>query len=451
MRSPWGRRAAGLALAAAALVPAARAGGEEPPLAWLEGARVLVRSAEGALPWPGLEDVDTFAWDREGRALLVTRRGLLQRIAADGRRATLAHGYADVRFPDACPANGRIAFACTLPGAARDDWQLRVVEADGRGNLELGPGYDPAFLPDGSALVFEAFEETGPDLWIHSFAGGTRRRLFEQRLAGGRYTPAVAPDGKSVAFSSGGRLMLAALDGSQVRDLSPEGATYDRFASFAPDGGTLAFFREREERVTLVLKGLDGAERELESGPRATLPAFRPARHAPIVTALDPPGAAALVASAGGAAIDLPDLAVLDADTARALARTAGPLALDGLTTIDATTAGALAEWSGNGEAFILSLDGWRDPGPAALAVLARCRGWGLSLGGLRELSPESLHALASFSGALLRLRSLPALDEAVAREVARTWQVKWLELDFEASVSEAARRALAEGSVALR
>lgn len=425
------------------------AGAQE--ISWLDHDRVLVRTGDRVEAWPGSEGTDTYCWDRDGRSLLITRAGILQRLDRNGRRTTLAHGYTDMRFPDVDRTTGRIAFACTEANPERKGWRLRVIEADGRGNLELGSGYDPAFLPDGSGVIFEGFDEPGPDIWIHRFDTQARRRLFDVAAPGGRCTPAISPDGKRVAYTSLGRLFVVGFDGLALRDLSPQGATYDRFACFAPDGNSVAFFRERELETALVLRPFDGEERIVEAGLHATLPMFRPQSSAPIIRSLDPASAAVLVTARGSAALDLPDLESLDAATASVLATTAGSLLLDRLVHVDLATAEALAAWDGNGEGYRLSLDGLTACEPAILAALSRSRGWSLSFGSLVHLESEHVRALAPFTGAVVRLRALEALDESTAKSVAATWKAKWLEVDFETKVSVEARHAFGAGTITLR
>lgn len=268
---------------------------------------------------------------------------------------------------------------------------MRVIQWDGRGSLELGPGYDPSFVPDGSAVVFEAFDEHGPDLWIYSFEDRSRRRLLGGAPRASRYTPAVSPDGSQVAFTCDGRLQLVGLDGASLREWSPPEGAYGRFAAFDATGTSMLFVGDRAGESRLIWRDALGKEHALNCGVQPLLPAFRPARDGLLHRGLTPVQAEQLVSRAGSADLALPDLQRLDAGTARALAGAQGGLRLDGLTSIDEAAALALAEWESIGEHVFLSLDGLRQPPPAVLAALARVRGRGTAY---RQRRQQASHVL---------------------------------------------------------
>ena len=93
-----------------------------------------------------------------------------------------------------------------------------------------------------------------------------------------------------------------------------------------------------------------------------------------------------------------------------------GSLWLNGLTTLDATTAQALAEFKGER----LSLDGLKTLDVATAKVLAQAKCERLDLDGLSTLDAATAGALAQFKGKTLSLRRLKTLDAAADQALAQ-------------------------------
>lgn len=121
-------------------------------------------------------------------------------------------------------------------------------------------------------------------------------------------------------------------------------------------------------------------------------------------------------------------LSTLDRDLAVRLASVNGSVHLDGVSVLDDVVAEVLATWRGNGERFVLSLDGLIDPDPALVRVLGASRGWGLSFGGIRQLTPAMLDALAVYRGALIDLDGVTSLDDEAVSGLLEL-EAKWIEL----------------------
>ena len=110
-------------------------------------------------------------------------------------------------------------------------------------------------------------------------------------------------------------------------------------------------------------------------------------------------------------------LAELEPDAAAALGRCGGGqfLSLDGLPTLSAETATALAV----SKVFMLSLNGLSTLTPDTARSLATFKGKWLVLGGLTDLSADAARGLAEFRGDGVILDGLTTLPDNVARELA--------------------------------
>lgn len=113
--------------------------------------------------------------------------------------------------------------------------------------------------------------------------------------------------------------------------------------------------------------------------------------------------------------LPLNGLKSLDAKTAKALAGFTGPLLLNGLTTLDAQTAKALAEFKGQW----LHLNSLRTLDPDTAMALVKFRGHTLYLSGLRTLDAATAKAIAGFKGTQLSFEGLTALDADTAQALA--------------------------------
>ncbi len=459
----------GLLLALLALSP------QDAPVALLTRDAVAILDGGERRVVPSSADVSTFAWDRDGRHLVVTRGGRVERLPLDGGAAeVLAAGWDEVRMPDVAPDGTRVVFAASGGALASDGWHVVLLERASGATRLLGDGYDPCFDREGRSVLYERYP--GRDLWRVDVAGGEPRRAFEP--AADRYTVQADPFAQRVAFSSEGALVLRDLATGAEQRVGAPGA-YERFASFAPDRRHVLFFRQAAEgadapRRAIVERDLvTGAERVLASDD-VDLAAYAPPdlarfvrrsaaargeraaeRWLPVDGERDPvlrrallrdaqrgedallflagvrelaPAEAAALRDFRGAAVLLPDLESLDAATAALLAELGCGLFLDGLATLDESTARALAAWRGKGEQVFLSLDGLRDPPVEVLRALGTCRGWGLSLEGLERLTPEAAGALGPVHVATLDLDGLATLERATAEAMSR-WHAKFLSL----------------------
>ncbi|MCB9897945.1 MAG: hypothetical protein H6825_08075 [Planctomycetes bacterium] len=150
------------------------------------------------------------------------------------------------------------------------------------------------------------------------------------------------------------------------------------------------------------------------------------------VATLDAEAAAAL-ADFGGARLSLGGLRVLDVASARTLASYQGLLVLNGMFDIPPDVALALAQPTRTSARRGLALDGPRRIDVALARALGAFRGGTLSLAGVEELEPDQVAALAPARAARLRLDSVrtatPEIVDALCRVSAETVSLRGLYL----------------------
>jgi Tol biopolymer transport system component len=173
---------------------------------------------------------------------------------ADGGRDTdialVTHDGTVVRFltqnalneldPSWSPDRRRIAFARV--GARRGG--IHVIDVAGRTVRRLTRGRDqaPAFSPDGRRVAFVRGSS------IRLVDAATRA---ERRLVGTRWPPrqlSWSPAGRSILFGDGGYVRLLDVATRRVTTLPVGGRDSNFRPVFAPDGKTIAFLGNRDER-----------------------------------------------------------------------------------------------------------------------------------------------------------------------------------------------------------
>lgn len=171
--------------------------------------------------------------------------------------------------PTWAPDGNRVAF---IDGVSQTIG-LYSFFTDQVAELPARSGERPAWLPDGTALVYSDAElgSDGPALRLRLVTLGeapAARDLTDGATA--ELTPAVAPNGEAVAFTRRGpdgpeaRLWLVATAGGPARPLSAGGAHQDTQPVWSPDGRQIAFIRSSaagpDRRQALVSDVATGAE-----------------------------------------------------------------------------------------------------------------------------------------------------------------------------------------------
>jgi Tol biopolymer transport system component len=142
--------------------------------------------------------------------------------------------------PSWSPDRRRIAFARV--GARRGG--IHVIDVTGRTVRRLTRGRDqaPAFSPDGRRVAFVR----GSSIRLVDAITRTQRRLV-----GTRWPPrqlSWSPDGRSIVFGDRGYVRLLDVATRRVTTLPVGGSESNFRPVFAPDGKTIAFLGNRDER-----------------------------------------------------------------------------------------------------------------------------------------------------------------------------------------------------------
>ena len=121
------------------------------------------------------------------------------------------------------------------------------------------PDYDPIWAPDGSRIAFVSHRDIGSDIYLMRPDGTEQTRLT---YAGGVGDLAWSPVGGQLCYASGGDLWLVNVDTAVERRLT-DGAAREGFPVWSPDGGTIAFIAEWEDRTEVRLLALDTGEQRV--------------------------------------------------------------------------------------------------------------------------------------------------------------------------------------------
>jgi len=149
-------------------------------------------------------------------------------------------GQAQVYTPRVSRDGARVVFGQTRRGAGRDLWLLDVATGERRQLTDdVALDLDPAFTPDGAAVVF-ASDRTGVfNLYRLDLGSGEVVRLTN--VLTGAFQPDVSPDGRWIAwttYSSYG-FDVAAAPLAELAPLPAPAATNDRPAPVDAGGGPI--------------------------------------------------------------------------------------------------------------------------------------------------------------------------------------------------------------------
>ena len=164
--------------------------------------------------------------------------------AAGGQVTQLTDTRDFEQNPQWSPDGQRILYTI---GDVMSNIDVALMDADGSNAIRLTQhresDMEACWSPDGSRIAFVSQRDGDIAIWIMNVDGSEPRKLVQ-----GRH-PSWAPDGRTIAFTSGqfegnDEIYVINTDGSDMRRLTTD-KRFDWFPSWSPDGRWLAFNSER--------------------------------------------------------------------------------------------------------------------------------------------------------------------------------------------------------------
>ncbi len=159
---------------------------------------------------------------------------------------------------------GQPGIAATRIAFTRDE-RVWVVDSDGANPRPVTPrGLSPKWHPSGRYVVYHSFDEDRIRLYVTDVITGAQRSLTNEKGAND-LTPAISPDGRSVAFSrsveaTAGQtdLFVMPFDGGRATRISVARGSINLAPSWSPDSRRLTFSSDRSGRNEIYIADADG-------------------------------------------------------------------------------------------------------------------------------------------------------------------------------------------------
>lgn len=145
--------------------------------------------------------------------------------------------------------------------------KARVVDSDGANDHAVtssGAALSPAWHPNGRAIVFSDFGDTGTQIAQLDLTTG-RTSLLKASPRGLNITPVFTPDGSKIVYASGGDqpadLVIAdASNRGSARKIGSGTLTEQSSPTFRPDGRRVAFISPSPKTPQIYTMNVDGSD-----------------------------------------------------------------------------------------------------------------------------------------------------------------------------------------------
>ena len=190
---------------------------------------------------------------------------------ASGEVREIGECATDARFS---PDRARIAFVRRPIPPGSDHLFLMRAEGGHERQLTHGHVHDsaPDFFPGGRRIAFSRYVHGHSHIYVVHTSGDVPTRVPHTE---GGTTPAVSPDGRTIAFVRERSIYTIRLDGTGFRRLTYPARSVTVLPDFSPDGRRIVFNRSRDEQNYAYLMNADGTrKRQLSKGPIEERPVF---------------------------------------------------------------------------------------------------------------------------------------------------------------------------------
>jgi Tol biopolymer transport system component len=220
-------------------------------------------------------------------------------VAPDGSNLTRLTNRKGVEGDSSwSPDGSKIAFVCAK-NPRRGPFEICAINADGSGFTRLtrhrGFSIGPAWSPDGSKIVY-ATDGGGKvvRLYVMNADGSGKQRLTRNRRGTDYTDPQWSPDGATIAFAilqgfagktrrafDSSIALIDAVDGGNLRRVTPRRGLDELNPNWSPDGTKIAFevnrlFDLRQSDIWLMNANGSGKQRLTKSKFYETNPVFSP-------------------------------------------------------------------------------------------------------------------------------------------------------------------------------
>ena len=146
---------------------------------------------------------------------------------------------------------------------SRESKNVYICDYDGANQIRITPGQrlniNPNWAPDGRSIAYTSYGRVVPQILISNLYLGTRDTLTDEKSQA--FLPVFSPDGTKIAFMSdrAGQMDIYVMnrDGSGVRKLTSSPAA-DATPTWSPTGTQIAFTSDRSGSAQIWVMDTDG-------------------------------------------------------------------------------------------------------------------------------------------------------------------------------------------------